>query len=459
MDNRETQFLIDFISNKYLNGSERKKALELAFKELGRDSVSISEIEELRSYLENGAMGGVSEDRIEYNSRIDLITREKANSSEDQVVDDSRDATKQELFKSLKPGMLGLNESNNRIPEESFTPDKNKNKNLDEIIPNAIEGMSPKKKKISHNPLMTTRFLKNFKYDNDTGLKDLVHGPNDDTAIDFDDEVLQKVKNHPNFVGYFLGKRKDDFKGKLPKRVWSSTVKLIDVLENEGVPFNKRTQLHPINDEFLRSEIQKFKQNYRFGSERTESSQLITLITRVSNKVKHEGENYVASFGDDDSSGKFGSAQIVFSPNEEAFRLRANFFTWVPNITNTLWWIFASILKHSNLKGSHEFDKKDKIVEISLSRNRNQDKGYTAICLSIRDNLSFLTKPPETFYDEIKGCDPYLKYLPGIADWSIDCYHPEKKGLTFNMLSESGPSWNENESVGEYFEHKLTFYD
>jgi hypothetical protein len=51
MDNRETQFLIDLISNKYLKGSERKKALELAFKELGENSISMSEKRELRGYL------------------------------------------------------------------------------------------------------------------------------------------------------------------------------------------------------------------------------------------------------------------------------------------------------------------------------------------------------------------------------------------------------------------------
>lgn len=51
MDNKQSQFLIDFISNKYLSASERKKAVELAFKELGENSISMSEKEELRGYL------------------------------------------------------------------------------------------------------------------------------------------------------------------------------------------------------------------------------------------------------------------------------------------------------------------------------------------------------------------------------------------------------------------------
>src|SRR5690554_3013384 len=50
MDDKKSKFLIDFISNKYLNEIERKKAIELAFKELSENSVDIKQevIESLR---------------------------------------------------------------------------------------------------------------------------------------------------------------------------------------------------------------------------------------------------------------------------------------------------------------------------------------------------------------------------------------------------------------------------
>lgn len=51
MNSKESQFLIDFISNKYLNSGERKRAIELAFKELSENSISMTEKRELRAYL------------------------------------------------------------------------------------------------------------------------------------------------------------------------------------------------------------------------------------------------------------------------------------------------------------------------------------------------------------------------------------------------------------------------
>lgn len=71
MNSKESQFLIDFISNKYLNPAERKRAIELAFKELGENSISISEKKELRSYLMKRA--GSSEEAEEKHSKEAII--------------------------------------------------------------------------------------------------------------------------------------------------------------------------------------------------------------------------------------------------------------------------------------------------------------------------------------------------------------------------------------------------
>ncbi len=65
MNDKESQFLIDFISSKYLSASERKKAVELAFKEVGEDGAKGSENRELRAYLHSQAKGEEKKEQLE----------------------------------------------------------------------------------------------------------------------------------------------------------------------------------------------------------------------------------------------------------------------------------------------------------------------------------------------------------------------------------------------------------
>jgi hypothetical protein len=75
MNENETQFLIDFLSNKYLRGAERKKALELAFKELEENSISMTEKKELRGYLMEAAGRIKKSDEPAVQSEIDSKDR------------------------------------------------------------------------------------------------------------------------------------------------------------------------------------------------------------------------------------------------------------------------------------------------------------------------------------------------------------------------------------------------
>ena len=141
------------------------------------------------------------------------------------------------------------------------------------------------------------------------------------------------------------------------------------------------------------------------------------------------------------------------------FNFTHHFFTWVNNIKNYLWWIFESVLKHSNVLGKREFSKNEKNITISIKREFNELDGHAKIYLIIRDNKSYLLKPPDVFMEELKNSSEYVWRLRGLADWQIHCYHPKHQGLSFNILSNQKPAWSKNENVGEYFEQIITFYD
>lgn len=309
-----------------------------------------------------------------------------------------------------------------------------------------------------HNPQLTVKFLKNFKYQNDTGFKELVHKPNEEGLFDLK-KTLEKVKKHPNLIWHFHKQESGDYKKHIAKTVHEATIELIELIEVQGVKFNEKTGKHPIEDRLIRETIQKFKRDYRFGEESSESSQLVDLIINVANKPIHEDEDIKYSFGDDDNSGLFNICQIEFNPSEEVFKLKASFFTWVPNIRNSLWWIFEGILKHSNHTGSRNFRLNDKKIQVSLERKRDQSEGHTEVVLKIRDEKSWMQKPPDTLFEELKGSNPFVFGLRNIADWRVECFHPEYNGLVFNMLSQKDPFWEKKDTVGEYFEHIITFYD
>ncbi len=78
MNSKESQFFIDFISNKYLRDAERKKAVELAFKELGENSISMSEKKELRGYLMKSTTVSEPADVEEYDTRRSSTEKEEA---------------------------------------------------------------------------------------------------------------------------------------------------------------------------------------------------------------------------------------------------------------------------------------------------------------------------------------------------------------------------------------------
>jgi len=309
---------------------------------------------------------------------------------------------------------------------------------------------------IRHNPLFVVNFLKNFKYDNETGLKDLVHKPFDIASFDFR-KILEKVRTHPNFN---KGEKVKEFKGKLPVQIWKDTNSLIDFLSTTGLEYFNKTGNHPIDDLSIAKAIQNFKRNYRFGSEKTEYSVLHDLINNILNKNKlshsdtEKSINY--SFSETDTSGQFSASQIVFLPDDKKFAMRAGFFTWVPNVRNALWWIFEGILKHSNINGIRNFTRTDKRIEISIERSRDSESDHTKVTLVISDCNSVLTKAPESLFKDLTGSEPYTQYLRSIADWTVECDYNDK---AYRLLMLPEGSFEEITYPVNGFKHIITFYD
>ena len=315
------------------------------------------------------------------------------------------------------------------------------------------------KRLISHKPLLTIEFLKNFKYDNNTGLKELVHKPFDSNSFVFS-EVIKTVKKHPVFVSKYNGQKSKDFKGQLPIGLYHDVTKLIDLLSIKGLDFFNKTNNHPIECPELSKEIQEFKRKYRFGSEKTEYSILKDLISNVANIVTHPDaeKGSIFSFGDDDTSGQFNKSQLFFLPSDKIFTMRAGFFTWVPYVKNTLWWIFQSILQHSNIDGKRDFDIGSKKIDIEIIRERITEKSITEVKLIISDNKSIFKKSPEQLVTDLKGSEPYTKYLRSIADWTIEFDCEDGNSYSLNMLPEAGKIVQLQNKV-DSFKHIITFYD
>ncbi|HOY17981.1 MAG TPA: hypothetical protein PLC89_11820, partial [Haliscomenobacter sp.] len=327
----------------------------------------------------------------------------------------------------------------------------------EETFENNIEE-NYEKPPLQHDPINTMKFLKNFKFDNDSGFKELVHGPFDVGNFDFA-KVLDKVKTHPNFISTFKNTRVNEFVGMLPEGLWKKTKELIQILSTDGLEFFKQTKQHPIEGEKFIQIIQRFKKEYRFGSDKTESSILIDLIMNVAKKAKHQDseKNIVFSFGESDQSGQFNDEQLVFLPNEKKFRLRSVFFTWVPYIQYTLSWIFKGILQHSNVNGNRIFEKESKKIEIEMNRIRDKERGLTQVQLTISDELSVLKKSPDQFFEDLLNSEPYKRYLVSIADWAIECDCDNGESYLFQILPKNDYKRLERKVNG--FKHIITFYD
>jgi hypothetical protein len=287
-----------------------------------------------------------------------------------------------------------------------------------------------------HNPEMTTKLLAEFKNDG-SGFKELVHKPFDEITPY---EVLEKVKNHANFSGYFKKGRKSSFGGKINKEVHSSIISLINYFERIGIDHWTEFKEYPFGEhgssEYT-AYAMKFKKNYRLGPKQDGYTSLEELIRAT----------FLRGITRFDS-------KLIFLPDERRFNLRGSFYTWVPSVEKGLKFIAQGINEHSNIKGSTSFDTKEVYFELK------RDTVLNTISLLITDSESLAKRPAEDILKDLRSSEVFSRYFRSICDWTIYLKN-EDGNFQLRVLKRIEDIDKEDiisieETKG--FTHELTFY-
>ncbi len=248
---------------------------------------------------------------------------------------------------------------------------------------------------LPHNPEQTTAVLIEFKNDG-SGFKELVHKPFDDITPS---EVLDKVKNHPNFSEYFKKGRKSDFKGNINSEVQNSIIGLINHFERVGVKHWEEFNEHPFGEHgaFEYTDYaMNFKKNYRFGPKQDGYTSLKETIQSVFN----------------DRIKRF-EPELIFLPDERRFDLRGSFYTWVPAVKKGLEFIANGINEHSNINGNNEFKTKEIFFELK------RDTTLNTISLLITDSDSLAKRTADEILKDLRLSEASKRYFRSICDWSV----------------------------------------
>lgn len=303
---------------------------------------------------------------------------------------------------------------------------------------------------LKHSPIETVKFLKYFKYDNDFAFKQLVHRPLDKDNFDF-----TKILNRSNSQFSQL-QFSQEGKLNLPRKLIENVGDFLSELNEYGVKFFKNTGEHPLDDRTTGAVIQKFKVNYRFGNERSESSILSELILNIAKKreIRDHVLDLVFSFGKTDTSGMFNVDQIKFFPDLQKFQSKANFFTWTPNVTIAISSIIDSILQHSNLNGFRNFTENQKEFVFDLKRKSVGD--IIKIELVIFDKQSIFMGDLENMMKNMRR--DYLSSLNSICDFKVQFATANSVSYQCQILPYSEDIEVISEPVNG-FKYIFTFYD
>ncbi len=299
-------------------------------------------------------------------------------------------------------------------------------------------------------PRETMEFLKHFKYDDDYPFKHLVHQPIDPEKFDFY-ELLKDAKKE-----FIRISRTYDNRLELPKTLYEAVNELFQVLETKGLKYFNDKKLHPIHERETGRIIQKFKRNYRFGNEKSETTSLTTvLVSAAENRrfVAHE-EGVTYSFSVVDTSGIFRKEQLVFLPDEKRFKIKANFFTWVPNVIIAFGVMFENILKHSNVNGERPFDPAKKQILIDL--NRQKQKDCTSITLSLLDKESLCSANVDSMLRNLRR--EFLSVLKGVCDFKVQFTDEAGQSYETRVLPYAEATEKIDTNPGG-FKYVFTFYD
>lgn len=301
-----------------------------------------------------------------------------------------------------------------------------------EVFENSEKYKTP----LPHNPEQTTALLTEFKNDG-SGFKELVHKPFDETTPV---EVLEKVKNHPNFSEHFKKIRKSEFKGNINSEVHSSIIKLIEDFENIGITYWENFKKYPFGEggshEYTNYAI-KFKKNYRFGPKQDGYTSLEEII-------KSTFLEEIKRF----------DPKLIFLPDERSFNLRGSFYTWVPSVKKGLQFIAQGINDHSNIEENSSFHTKEITFELK------RDTTFNTISLLIIDSASVANRPAEEILKDLRLSEASKRYFRSICDWSIYLKNAEgnfqARVLKRIIDMENDDIIQTEENKG--FTHEITFY-
>ncbi|MDX5478598.1 MAG: hypothetical protein LPJ98_09085, partial [Cyclobacteriaceae bacterium] len=245
------------------------------------------------------------------------------------------------------------------------------------------------------NPEQTTALLTEFKNDG-SGFKELVHKPFDEITPF---EVLEKVKNHPNFSAYFKKGRKSEFKGNINSEVQNSIIGLINSFERIGNMHWDLFKEYPFGElgsSDYTTYAMNFKKNYRFGPKQDGYTSLEEIIRSTFLKE-------ITRF----------DPKLIFLPDERRFNLRGSFYTWVPSVKKGLEFIAQGINEHSNIYGSSSFDTKEIYFEL------RRDTVLNTISLLITDSNSVAKRPADDILKDLRLSEVFKRYFRSICDWTI----------------------------------------
>lgn len=285
--------------------------------------------------------------------------------------------------------------------------------------------------KLPHNPLATTQFLRYFKYNNEFGLKELVHLPLNEESFDLI-TILEKANNF-------------EFKETINVKVYAKFKNLLSEIEKTGIPFFKKERKHPLENSILKKTIQSFKQEYRFGTSKNEATDFKEIFDKTFDNL---ALNY---------SFRLHSNEVIYRPDEKKFKLRANFFTFVPSVQVILKFIIEGIMQHENYEGRNI--NSDANIFVSCSRERIEN--MTTIKIKIEHQNSYCLISKEELYRDIRNRQELIDFSWSICDWEIQAYfQDEEKGYSILIIPNSSDNaFNVLEEIPLGFTHILTFYD
>jgi hypothetical protein len=315
------------------------------------------------------------------------------------------------------------------------------------IVPNSIQEFeeisedNKANKLFAHNPMYTVSFLKKFKIGDGSGFKELVHDVIlSDATIQ---EILNKVKSHPNFIYHFKKEWISDVSF-LNLGILMSVRELIVLFEKEGLPYFQNTKKHPFNNDSLYTKYAKqFKKKYRYGSG-SEYSKLQTDIINIFNDQR------------------VPLSSLSFMPDERKFNIRSSFFTWQPSIYNGIRYIVQGISDHSNINGMNSFNPNTKKILVEVERIQSETLSFVE--LTIFDSMSISKIDSLTLLQFLQGSSPFKFDFRNLCDWIVECDFLDESSKRLNLLN--APEYSQSIQVIENlpypvggFKHILKFYD